>query len=125
MSETIYHITPHDDWFAAQKEGSYVAESLSVEGFIHCSTAEQAAPVANAFYAAQRGLVLLVIDPDRLTAELKWEGPAHPAPESAPESLHGQFPHIYGPLNLDVVVEVLPFEPNEDGKFTFPHPSRG
>ena len=121
---TIYHIPPHSNWVAAQEKGSYTAESLPAEGFIHCSTAEQAAPVANAFYAAQRGLVLLVIDTDRLTSELKWEAPAHPAPESAPASLHGQFPHIYGEINLNAVVDVLPFEPNEDGKFTFPLPSR-
>ena len=120
----IYHITPRTDWTAAQEKGSYTAESLSAEGFMHCSTAEQAASVANAFYPAQRGLVLLVINPELLISELKWEDPAHPAPESAPASLHGQFPHIYGEINLDAVVEVLPFEPNEDGIFAFPHPAR-
>ena len=44
----IYHIIPHTDWITAQKNGEYRAESLDTEGFIHCSTAEQAAPVANA-----------------------------------------------------------------------------
>ncbi|MCF6277704.1 MAG: DUF952 domain-containing protein [Anaerolineales bacterium] len=115
----IYHITPRDVWSAAQEKGFYEADSLSIEGFIHCSTAEQAAPVANAFYSAQRGLVLLVIDSDRLTSELKWEDPVHPASESAPRSLHGKFPHIYGRLNLDAVADVLPFEANAEGLFTF------
>ena len=115
----IYHITPRDDWFAARQSGSYQPESLSAEGFIHCSTEEQVAPVANAFYAEQRDLVVLVIDPARLDVKLKWDPPAHPAPESAPAALHGQFPHVYGALNLDAVVNVLPFEPNESGIFTF------
>jgi len=116
----IYHITPRTDWATARKNGEYRAESLDTEGFIHCSTAEQAAPVANAFYSAQSGLLLLVIDPALLTSPLQWDPPAHPAPESAPASLHGKFPHIYGPLNLDAVIETLDFEPDSVGIFSFP-----
>ena len=116
----IYHIIPRADWTTGQKNGEYRAESLDTDGFIHCSTAEQAAPVANAFYTSQSGLLLLVIDLARLTAPLQWDPPAHPAPESAPASLHGEFPHIYGPLNLDAVIDILDFEPNEIGVFSFP-----
>ena len=116
----IYHITSHTDWKSAQQKGEYRAESLAIEGFIHCSTEEQAAPVANAFYPAQMGLLLLVIDPDRLASPLQWEPPAHPAPESATASLHGKFPHIYGALNLDAVIEIREFEPNSEGFFSFP-----
>ena len=122
MSEMIYHITPRDDWFAARQSGSYQPESLSAEGFIHCSTEEQVAPVANAFYAAQRDLAVLVIDPARLVSELKWDPPAHPAPESAPAALHGQFPHIYGALNLEAVIQVLDLTLDESGIFAFPIP---
>ena len=120
MSEMIYHITPRDDWSAARQSGSYQPESLSAEGFIHCSTEEQVASVANAFYAEQRDLAVLVIDPARLVSELKWDPPAHPAPESAPAALHGQFPHVYGPLNPDAVIQVIDFAPNEAGLFAFP-----
>ena len=116
----IYHIIPRTDWVAAQRNGEYRAESLVSEGFIHCSTAEQAAPVANAFYSTQSGLLLLVIDPARLTSPLQWDPPAHPAPELAPASLHGEFPHIYGALNLDAVIETREFEPDDDGIFHFP-----
>ncbi|MBT3338987.1 MAG: DUF952 domain-containing protein [Anaerolineae bacterium] len=116
----IYHITTRSDWDAAQEKGGYVAASLESEGFIHCSTELQAAPVANAFYAGQKGLVILVIDPEKLTSPLQWDPPAHPAPESAPASLQGEFPHIYGALNLDAVIDVLSFEPNKTGEFSFP-----
>ncbi len=116
----IYHIIPRSGWEVAQKKGEYRAESLDTEGFIHCSTEEQAAPVANAFYSAQSGLLLLVIDSEKLAAPLQWDPPAHPAPESAPVSLQGKFPHIYGALNLDAVIETHEFEPDNNGLFTFP-----
>jgi uncharacterized protein (DUF952 family) len=74
--------------------------------------------VANTFYHGQRGLVLLVIDPSQLQAELKWEPPAEPEPTHAREG--ELFPHIYGPINLDAVIEILAFEPDEDGNFTLP-----
>ncbi len=31
-----------------------------------------------------------------------------------------RFPHIYGPINLDAVIQVLDFEPDENGDFTLP-----
>ncbi len=117
----IYHITPRTDWDVAQQRGDYRPASLESEGFIHCSTDVQAAPVANAFYSGQTGLVLLVIDTEHLSAKLQWDPPAHPAPEKAPAELRGKFPHIYGALNLEAVVDVLDFPPNEDGIFSFPN----
>ncbi len=119
----IYHITPRTDWETAQQNGDYRPASLESEGFIHCSTDVQAASVANAFYSGQTDLVLLVIDPECLSAKLQWDPPAHPDPAKAPPELRGDFPHIYGALNLDAVVDVLDFAPNADGTFTFP--SRG
>lgn len=107
----LMHITPGEDWQAAENKGVYTAESLSTEGFIHCSTRAQILATANRFYHARRGLVLLVIDSEKLTAPIRFE------------NLEGgsiQFPHIYGPLNLDAVVGVIPFEPGPDGTFSLP-----
>jgi uncharacterized protein (DUF952 family) len=110
MNNTILHATSQASWAAAQKAGAYIADSLAEAGFIHCSTPEQILRVANALYAGQRDLVLLVIDPSRLTAELRWE----PGVDLEPEL----FPHVYGPINLDAVVRVADFEPDAEGKFT-------
>lgn len=116
----ILHLASDDAWLAAVKKGEYRAESLSTEGFIHCSTESQIVDVANAFYHGQHGLVVLVLNPEKLTAELKWEPPAHPNPERAAAIGDELFPHIYGPLNLDAVTKVIPFEPDNDGIFSLP-----
>ncbi len=118
----IYHIITSSDWESAQEKGEYRAKSLATEGFIHCSTEGQVAPVANAFYTKQKDLLLLVIDSEKLTSPLRWDPPAHPDPEKAPTELHGKFPHIYGALNLDAVVKVLDFSPNPNGHFSFSPP---
>ena len=112
MSELILHATSRSAWSAAQARGQYFADSLAGEGFIHCSKVDQVLRVANTFFAGQVGLVLLVIDPGRLTSELRWDPGA-----DLPTEL---FPHIYGPINLDAVLQVVDFEPGADGKFHLP-----
>ena len=86
---------------------------LAEVGFIHASMAEQVENVANAVFRGVRGLVLLVIDPELVTSEIRYE-PAMVENQSA------QFPHIYGPLNVDAVIEVLAFDAEADGRFYFP-----
>jgi uncharacterized protein (DUF952 family) len=107
---TIYHITTAEAWAEAQAAGSYAADSLATEGFIHLSTREQLLWVADRFYRGQPGLLLFAVDTGRLSAELRYE-------ESEP-GMH--FPHLYGPLNLDAVVAARPFLPNPDGTFDLP-----
>jgi uncharacterized protein (DUF952 family) len=116
---TILHITNQTDWAAAKLTGHYETPSLHSEGFIHFSTANQAVRVANAFYAGQSDLVLLVVEPERLSSELRWDDPAHPGASmnTAPSE---EFPHLYGPLNLDAVVRVVPLPANSDGTFQLP-----
>jgi uncharacterized protein (DUF952 family) len=102
----IFHIALDADWEAARRAGgpyeiSTRGRTLDDEGFIHCSRdEEQAGRVLRAFYADLSGsgdLVLLVIDTDRLNAPVRHE------------AVDGDvFPHLYGPLPLDAVIEVRP-----------------
>ncbi len=103
----ILHITSNQQWQNAKQTGVYRCASLDSEGFIHCSTTQQVVWVANSFYRGQRSLVLLCIDPAKVQSEIKYEG------------LEGgeQFPHLYGELNLDAVVDVVDFEPDSEGLF--------
>lgn len=109
----IFHIARQADWEAALTAGTYrqstLGRTLEQEGFIHCSERQQVAGVANAFYRDVDGLVLLVIDMDRVGAEVRYE-----AVGGGTE----RFPHIYGPLNVDAVVAVHRFEPGRDGAFS-------
>ncbi len=115
----ILHITSRKEWIAATRAGAYSAPSLATDGFIHGSTVKQVVPVAEKYYKGQTGLVLLEIDPKRLTSELKWEPPSGGGPPpGVPEG--DAVPHIYGPINLDAVVQVLEFEPGRNGEFSLP-----
>jgi uncharacterized protein (DUF952 family) len=115
----IIHISSRKAWIDARLAGQYIAPSLESEGFIHCSTSAQTLPVAEKYYKGQPGLVLLVIDPARLDSEVKWEPPAEGAPPPGVPA-GDAFPHIYGPINLEAVVEVLDFTPGPNGQFSLP-----
>ena len=111
----IYHITTADEWAKAQRDGQYTKSTLdrtlAEEGFIHASQAAQVARVANAFYRDVPDLVLLVIDTERVTSPIRYE---HVPGQDLP------YPHIYGPLNPDAVIETRPFRPGPGGTFAFP-----
>ena len=111
----IYHIATRADWEQARRDGEYTTSTagrtLADEGFIHASQAAQVAGVANMFYRdSADDLVVLVIDTGLVRAPVRYEDvPGADAP----------FPHIYGPLNADAVVDVRPLPPGPGGQFTF------
>ena len=112
LETLILHITSKSAWETAQTNGFYSAPSLASEGFIHCSAPAQVVAVAERFYAGQSGLVLLVIDPARVKAGIKYEAGA-----DKPDEL---FPHVYGTLNLDAVTRILDFALDADGNWVLP-----
>ncbi len=105
----IFHIAGEASWNAGS--GEYCGDSLSSEGFIHCSDAHQLMAVAKANFHGASDLLVLEIDPSRVLAEIRYE------------NLEGGadlFPHIYGPLNREAVVSVHPLLPGASGDFTEP-----
>jgi uncharacterized protein (DUF952 family) len=113
----IYHIATRADWEQARRDGEYttstIGRTLAEEGFIHASQSSQVADVANRYYRGIRDeLVVLVIDPGRVRAEIRYE--------HVPGTGADPFPHIYGPLNADAVLAARPFSPATDGTFSFP-----
>jgi len=112
----IFHIVKKTEWMLAVERGTYAADSLRAEGFIHCSMPAQLIDTANRFYRGQQDLVVLCIEESRLTAELKYEAPAMPRDEAAGEL----FPHLYGELNVAAVARVVELPCEADGSFRLP-----
>ena len=109
---TILHLAFPDQWAAAREAGSYrwSTRGMSLDDgatFIHASRPEQVSMVANFVYDdVDEPLCLLVIDTERLVSAV--------CEEQVAEQL---FPHIYGPLNLDAVVDVRHYERGADGRW--------
>src|SRR5262249_55932063 len=103
----VYHLVVRPLW-EQSPERDYRADSLTSEGFIHCSYADQVAKSANRFYATATDLVVLEIDPDQLCSPLKAE----------PADSGELFPHLYGPINRDAVCAVRPMQ-REAGQWIF------
>lgn len=109
----IFHIMPQADWSDAQHLAAYQPASLGAEGFIHCSTREQLVGSATLHFHGQSNLVVLCIDEQRVEAGIRYENLTGGA---------AQFPHIYGPLNADAIVDVLDLPQTSDGAFQLPPP---
>jgi uncharacterized protein (DUF952 family) len=107
----LLHITTLADWAAGLAAGAYRPASLTAEGFIHCSTYAQAAATANRYFPGRTDLVLLCIEPSRLTAPLRFE---------PPPGRTEPFPHLYGPLAPSAVIRVVDFPCGPDGRFELP-----
>jgi uncharacterized protein (DUF952 family) len=116
MAAMILRILRRNEWELALRRGSYRPPSLETEGFIHCSTSDQAINTAILLFRGAPDLLLLCIDERRLVATLKFETPAT-AGDARPNT---RFPHIYGALNLDAVVDAIEFQCDADGSFQLP-----
>jgi uncharacterized protein (DUF952 family) len=97
-SEYIYHVTTQLAWEQAKKEGEYKPVGYEKEEFIHCSIERQVDGVLDRFYKGHTGLVKLKIEKAKVSRPVLFE---------LAVDLDELFPHIYGTLNLDSVVEVI------------------
>lgn len=105
----LYHITTRDDWAEAEIQDIHKPPSLTTDGFIHLSTDKQLLGSANRFYRGKLDLLVVAINEKRLDAELKYE-----------TADNDSYPHLYGPLNMDAVVEVVSLAPKDNGEFGVP-----
>lgn len=92
----IYHIVLPETWANFSKEDYYEAESLTTEGFIHCSFDNQIDGVLQRYYQGVEKILILTIDSDKLTSELINE----------PSTANEIYPHIYGKINKDSIIGI-------------------
>lgn len=77
--------------------------------------------IANAYFASLPDeLLALQINPNRLTAPLKFEPPVHPAGQPPATNADILFPHIYGPLNRQAIVRVFALQRGHSGRWQMP-----
>jgi uncharacterized protein (DUF952 family) len=91
----IYKIFRADEWRSLSEVGETSGAPVDLaDGYIHFSTATQAAETAAKHFAGAEGLVLAAIEADTLGEALVWE-----------PSRGGQlFPHLYRRLALSEVL---------------------
>ncbi|HUR98074.1 MAG TPA: DUF952 domain-containing protein [Pyrinomonadaceae bacterium] len=83
-------------WELSKTKPSYQPDSLAAEGFIHCSYPAQLEAVLKRYYSGAEKVLILKIDTEKLLPKLVKE-------RSTNDEM---YPHIYGRLNRNAVVEV-------------------
>lgn len=109
---TVWHLALAEHWQEALATGRYewstLGLTLTQQGYVHASTVAQLPGVVTAFYSnVSEPLVLLGLDSgalDRAGSHVRWdEVPGADDP----------FPHVYGPVPVEAVTSVTPFEPSD------------
>ena len=108
--DRIVHVTTPEAWGRRSDAPAYEADSLRSQGYVHACRPARLREVLGRHFAGHRALLLLVIDPARLTADVREE-------EASPGE---RYPHVYGPIDRAAVVDVLPIEADARGIFILP-----
>lgn len=106
----IFKIVGADEWREAEAAGVFAGAAVDrADGYIHFSTAVQAAETAAKWFSGRADLVLAAVDAAALGAALRWE----------PSRGGALFPHLYAPLPLSAVRWTRPLPLGADGRHIF------
>jgi len=92
----IFHITTNSCWQKWNENVYFESPTLENDGFLHCCTNEQLDYVLKEYFLGQKDIIVLQIDEKLLEPELLYElsdGDQY-------------FPHIYGKLNKNSIVNI-------------------
>ncbi|MFI3214035.1 MAG: DUF952 domain-containing protein [Eubacteriales bacterium] len=101
----ILHTLTKEIWNEYIKEEYYGKTYIEKCGFIHCSDIDTYKNVAPNFKNETKEMVLLLIDTEKVEAEILWEDL---------DNCGRKYPHIYGLLNTNSIIGVLPHLWSED-----------
>lgn len=108
----IFHMVKESEWKNFIHSEFYGGKSLKTDGFLHCCSFDQILHVANNnLRSIDEKLLILCINTEYLSSELKWEK----------NFKNGMvFPHIYGPINKESVINTIEFKKEQSGNFSIP-----
>lgn len=95
-------------WDKRKDLGSFGKEELLKEGFIHASNIDQFSKVSKKFKDEVEDIVILVLDESKLTSKVVFEDLKNKGEK---------YPHIYGEINKEAIIEVLPFIKDQNGNW--------
>jgi len=107
MKNRITKVITGKNLEAFKLQGTLNEQSLFDEGFIHCSFLHQSIEVANKYFKNESDVMLLILNHELVNDEIKYELASNGE----------EYPHIYGPLNVNSIIEIVPFEKLADGSF--------
>jgi uncharacterized protein (DUF952 family) len=93
----IAHLVRATYYEQFENRNYYESETLHEEGFMHCCGIDQINEIKERYFRGMERVIVLLIDASRVRVEIKYE----------PGFGNVLFPHIYGPLHKDAVLEVL------------------
>jgi uncharacterized protein (DUF952 family) len=105
----IYKIATRSLWREAEERGVFMGAPVdAADGFIHFSTARQVAETFAKHFRGKKALMLAAVPSEALGEDLKWE----------PSRGGDLFPHLYGPLSMDLVLWARAIPEGADGEPT-------
>jgi uncharacterized protein (DUF952 family) len=106
----VFKIVGSEEWRGAEAAGVFSGAAVDrADGYIHFSTALQAAETAAKWFAGRDDLVLAAVVAEALGLALRWESSRGGA----------LFPHLYGPLPLSAVRWTRALPLGADGRHVF------
>ena len=108
MTRSTFHLIPMEVWSAADPGVPLDRDSLTDEGFIHCTDGAAALmATANRHYRADpRPFLALTVDLDAVSSSWRFDEPGKP------------YPHVYGPIDRAAILAVAAVHRDADGTFT-------
>ena len=102
----ILHCMKECEWNKRRYKKFYGEQYIESCGFIDCSEIGVVHDIAWRFLDIPDPLIFLCIDTNKVHPEIKWDNDGR-----------ADSPRIYGPLNTDSVIDVLPFLKDKNNNF--------
>ena len=104
----ILHCIRKVEWNKVKDKKQWGKDLIDKDGFIHCSTLEFFWRVAPNFNDINEELIILLIDENKLISPIKYEDG---------DNCGRYYPHVYGEINNDAIIKILPFLKDKNGNY--------